>query len=78
MGVSQNGSTQHWMVYAGPIEMDDDWGYPHDSGNHHQMEFGNRLRRAVVRNVFPRNDTLSLERWSHWTFGGWKKSCTRR
>ena len=37
MGVSINGGTPiaGWFIRQNPIEMDDDWGYPYDSGNHH-------------------------------------------
>ena len=31
MGVPKNGR----FIVDNPIEMDDDWGYPHDSGNLH-------------------------------------------
>jgi len=34
VGISINGVTQNvWFIMEDPIEMDDDWGYPHDLGN---------------------------------------------
>ena len=37
MGVSISGGTPiaGWFIIEYPIEMDDDWGYPYDSGNLH-------------------------------------------
>ena len=28
-----------WFIVENLIEMDDDWGYPHDSGNHQMVYF---------------------------------------
>ena len=37
-----------WFILENPIEMDDDWGYPHDLGNHQPVTFPTRFvyRRA--------------------------------
>ena len=37
MEVSINGGTPKWLVYKGKSQskMDENWGYPHDSGNLH-------------------------------------------
>ena len=41
MGVSINWGAPKWMVYSrkSQSEMDDDWGYPHDSGNLQKLCF---------------------------------------
>ena len=37
---ARHGGTNNWLVYfrENPIKVDDDWGYPYDSGNHHVMK----------------------------------------
>jgi hypothetical protein len=37
MEVSINGGTliAGWLIWKSPIQMDADWGYPHDFGNLH-------------------------------------------